>query len=231
MNICDWVTETLWDVAGDNLTSLLVYGPLVEEDHDAVKALSTLVLVLADTSKEPLSVLAEPLREATRRAHLTPYILRRDEVARLLDALPLRALTIRCQAKVLHGTNPFADVQPEREHVRLRVEQECRNLLIRLRHDICLAPAESHRLRASLWRTVRGITRVFEGLWFLKRGDEPHSADLWEQSAQDWDLSRDDVAELASYGTAGKAEDLALTAHHALHLLELITERADRFQT
>jgi len=56
-----------------------------------------------------------------------------DEVAKAADVFPVKFAHIKEFHILLAGTDPFVDLQVSDAHMRLRVEQELRNLSIRLR--------------------------------------------------------------------------------------------------
>jgi len=226
-NATDWLVGALREAAGDNLISLTLTPSYRGQPQDGAQRLSTLTIVLTSTDADALAKLREPLREGQRRIRISPFILKASELPNMLDCLPLKALMTRLQGNVLHGDNPFAGLPIDAEHVRLRLEQEIRNLVVRLRHDLVLAPEKSHQLTQGMWRTVRGVERILEGLAILEHGEEALPDDLWAAGAADWDLPRDRLQALAGFGKGEPPSDLRSLASDALPLLEAMVRCVD----
>jgi hypothetical protein len=83
-----------------------------------------------------------------------PFILGADELRGAARDFPTKLLDIRAHHVVLYGSDPFAEVQPSPEHVRLRVEQELRNLALRLRRRLVLAGDDRRGLAAAAANAV-----------------------------------------------------------------------------
>lgn len=221
----EWLVGALKAAAGDNLVSLTLTTSTKARPEDLVRRLATLTIVLHDTGPAALGALRETLREASRRVRVSPYVLAAGEVDRMLDALPLKALMTRVHGRSLLGENPFAGCDIDPDHVRLRLEQESRNLLVRLRHDLVLAPDDGHLLHQGLWRTVRGVERVLDGLAVMKHGERAVPADLWAAGHADWDLPAEPLAILARFGDG--PTDLHAAGVAVLPLLEALVARTD----
>lgn len=223
-----WLTTALQEAAGDNLVSLTHVAAGKSKANDDAKVLATLTLVLKDTGGESLAALREPLREGQRRTRITPFVLNTQDVASMLDTLPLRVLMTRLHGTPLLGANPFAAMTIDPEHLRIGLEQETRNLLLRLRHDVVLAPASSHLLLAGLWRTRRGVERILEGLAFLKHGESGIPQDPWADAAAQWSLPVDGLEALRAFGVSEPTKDLRDVAVAVLPLMEALVRTTDQ---
>ena len=223
-----WLSQQLQAVAGDNLVSLTLFDP--RHTGDEASDSSQLIVLLRDTSAAALAHLRDTFRESMRRSPLRPYILDAQDPPRMADALPLKALMFRLRGEAVYGTNPFAEIEVDAQHVRLRAEQEVRNLLIRLRHDVALAPSESRLLNTGIWRTKLGVERVLEGIFYTQNSKEAHPDDLWTYAAEHWDLPRTSVASLAAYGTTGDNQISLDIAAKALDALNALVHRIDRME-
>ncbi len=229
MDTLDWLSAELQSLAGDNLVSLTHTRSKEPKDGSDTVRMSTLTIVLKDTSPENLEGLRETLREGLRKARISPFILQSAEVPTMLDTLPLKALMTRVYGDVLYGENPFCGLPVDLEHLRLRIEQEARNLLVRLRHDLVLSTDDGHLLRGGMWRTVRGVERVLEGITFLQQGEAAVPEDrekLWVTGAEAWELAPDRLNLLADFQDS--ADDLRETAKRVLPVLEKLVAYADK---
>jgi len=120
--------------AGDNLLGLILYGGLARGRYVEGTSDINIVVYLRDASAASMSAIAPRLHEAWRTHRVDPFIITPREIARLTVVFPTKMLDIQRRHVVLAGENPFEGLTVDNEHIRLRVEQELRNLLLRLRH-------------------------------------------------------------------------------------------------
>ncbi len=120
--------------AGDNLLGVILYGGLARGRYVEGTSDMNVVVYLRDASAASLSAIATRLHEAFRTHRVDPFIITPRDVARLTVMFPTKMLDIQRRHVVLTGEDPFEGLAVDHEHIRLRVEQELRNLLLRLRH-------------------------------------------------------------------------------------------------
>lgn len=132
----DELVTALRDAAGGNLLGLILYGGLARGRYNPGTSDINIVVVLRDISTEALVRIAPPLHAAQRARRVEPLIITPRELPRLAIAFPTKILDIQRRHVVLTGDDPFAGIDVSREHIRLRVEQELRNLALRLRRRV-----------------------------------------------------------------------------------------------
>jgi predicted nucleotidyltransferase len=164
----DELTATLVEQCGSSLVGLVVHGSAVrggwfEETSDV-----DLIVVLNDDSEALLAAIGPALELARFSARIEAMILTKDEIERSADCFPLLYGDIARTSVTIAGTNPFTALEISHEHIRLRVEQELREIRIRMRRvatDMADKPhfggAIEHKvkqLRSPLWAllTLRG---------------------------------------------------------------------------
>jgi predicted nucleotidyltransferase len=147
--VLDSLRTDLRAAAGDNLVALILFGGLARGRYLPATSDINLAVVLSDASGPALERIATPLHEAWRTRRVDPLIVVPGEIARLAVAFPTKILDIRRRHIVLFGEDPFVDVAVDRGHVRVRVEQELRNLELRLRHRFVLAHDDPAALAAA----------------------------------------------------------------------------------
>ena len=223
MDHLNWVVERFEQAAGANLVSLTAY----RSSSDDVRVVQLLV-VLQSTDHVALEQVREPLREAARRMRLAPMLLNVNELPNMLDTFPLRALLTRALGEPLYGPPPFTEGHVEAEHVRIRLEQEARELLFRLRHDLVLGPADGHRLKAGLWRTQRGVERILLGLSFLRHQRLLGSDEIWLTGSSDWNLCGETLSALAQIGARRTLVGGRALVEAVLPLLDALVQCVDQ---
>jgi hypothetical protein len=129
----DDLVGALKKICGDNLTALVAHGSAVRGGwHDGTSDVD-LVCVLADDRADVLAAIGPVLELARFSARIEAMILSEAEIARSADCFPLLYGDIARTSVVLAGGNPFAELTIETRHKRLRIEQELRELRIRMR--------------------------------------------------------------------------------------------------
>ncbi len=145
----------LRDAAGAELRSVIVHGSAARGDWREGESDVDVVVVLASSSRALLERMGEPLTIARAAARVEAMLLVESEIARAADVFPLLYDDLRRHHVVLLGPDPFADLVIEPRHLRLRVEQELRDLAIRLRRAVIDAAGHKPTLTASVTRKVR----------------------------------------------------------------------------
>jgi len=161
----DELTASLVDVCGPSLVGLVVHGSAVRGGWSEGTSDVDLIVVLNDDSEALLAAIGPPLELARFSARIEAMILTKDEIDRSADCFPLLYGDIARTSATIVGVNPFEDLVISDEHIRLRVEQELREIRIRMRRvatDIAGNPhfggAVEHKvkqLRSPLWALLR----------------------------------------------------------------------------
>lgn len=124
---------TLVEKLGDDLEAMLVHGSAVRGGYRSGTSDVDVVLVLRRDPEDKLEAIGPALQLARYSARIEAMLLSSGDVRGASDVFPLLYDDIaRCHV-CLHGKSPFADMRTTPEHRRLRVEQELRELRIRMR--------------------------------------------------------------------------------------------------
>jgi predicted nucleotidyltransferase len=118
---------------GDDLVGVLAYGSAVRGGWDEARSDVDLVIVVRDDGATKLEAIGPALELARFSARIEAMILRDEEIARAADVFPLLYDDIAHASACLVGDNPFAGLTVSPAHRRLRVEQELREVRIRMR--------------------------------------------------------------------------------------------------
>lgn len=141
----DELQQALIAALGNDLQALLVFGSAVRGDFRPGHSDIELMIVLKSASPEKLGTIANPLAMARYAIRVEPMILTSEEIPRAADVFPLLYDGIRLSHTLLHGEDPFSQLNISDRHRRLRIEQELRETQIRLRRvvtDTLGQPAE-----------------------------------------------------------------------------------------
>jgi hypothetical protein len=193
--------DELTRAAGPNLAGLILYGGLARGRYRPGKSDVNLVVLLHDAGAAALTAVSPALRSAERAVAVEPLLLTPGEVAGFAAAFPTKFLDIKNHHVVLAGADPFAGIEVPREQVRLRVEQELGNLLLRLRRRYVAAGGDAVVLARVLADAARPLAIELATLLYLAGRPAPaddQSANIFEAAATAFALDRDPLARLAA---------------------------------
>ena len=137
--------------------AVLVYGSLPKGTYRPGQSEVNVVVILEDSSDRSLSAVREPLRAGWRSIRLRPYLLTREELPRLADVFPIKIADIVEHHDVLRGDDPFKGVVVERADMRLRMEQQLRHHLTRLRRHYIHAGDNDSELAKAVFGSASAL--------------------------------------------------------------------------
>ncbi|HLL53168.1 MAG TPA: nucleotidyltransferase domain-containing protein [Myxococcaceae bacterium] len=193
--------DELQRAAGENLVTLAIYGGLARGRFRPGHSDINLLVVLKDGSTSALDALAQPLRTAFRSARVEPFLLTVSELAGATDVFPTKLLDIQAHHVVIAGQDPFGSLQVSREHIRLRIEQELRNLGLRLRRQYVTRSDDDASLLATLARVAVPLSVELSSLLRLTGKTVPSDdspAGVFEGAAAAFGLDAEALADVAA---------------------------------
>ena len=117
---------------GDTLESIVLFGSAVEGRLRPASDVNV-IFVLNRFDAARVEALGEPVRVAQAAIRLAPMVMLRDEIPQAAAAFAVKFADIIRRHRVLHGTDPFADLTISRERLMARLTQVLLNLRLRLR--------------------------------------------------------------------------------------------------
>lgn len=218
------LAKSLETLLGEELVSLLVFGSAVRGGWVEHQSDVDLVLVLRNPSRETLLSVANTLNVARNALRFETMILRADEIARAADVFPLFYADIQRCHQLLSGKDTFRDVVIPDRFRRLRVEQELREMQIRLRRTLVDTQGSPERLHGIVERKLKQLRGPLDALFALQKSPAPSDAmgDLLEHASTVFDLDTKPLLEL---------DDDPVSSFDALNLLlSRAIDAADRLE-
>lgn len=220
--------------AGQNLTGLILFGGLARGRYRPGKSDVNVVVVLREASPTVLVAIAPALKKAWRAAAVEPLVLTSDEAVRAAEVFPTKFLDIKSHHVVLFGENPFVGIEVSREHVRLRIEQELRNMLLRFRRRFLATIDDPTMLARALTDVVRPLALELAALLQLVGKPVPaddRSGPIFEAAAVEFGWNRELLAAMAALRHDSKTPDnIGQLSREALELLPRIVDLVDRMK-
>jgi predicted nucleotidyltransferase len=130
---------------GPDLVSIVLFGSGAEQNLRATSDVNILV-VLKRFDQAKADQLREPLRFAHAAIELNAMFLLESEVPLAMEAFAVKFADILHRHRVLHGSDPFADVTVSDAALLRRLKQVLLNLQIRLRERYLLLSLREEQL-------------------------------------------------------------------------------------
>lgn len=117
---------------GDTLESIVLYGSAAEGRLRPASDVNV-IFVLNRFDASRVEALGDPVRVAQAAIRLAPMVMLREEIPHAADAFAVKFADIVRRHRVLHGSDPFADLVIARDRLIARLTQVLLNLRLRLR--------------------------------------------------------------------------------------------------
>ncbi|MFQ5877601.1 MAG: hypothetical protein ACE5JH_07940 [Acidobacteriota bacterium] len=165
--------EGLVEALGERLHGVVLYGSAARGDFQSKTSDFNLIVVLESLDPASLEAVGPVLKRWRRQGQPLPRLFSPTLIAESADVFPIEFLDIRSQRVVLHGRDPFADVEIRLDHLRLQCEKELREKMMRLREGYIEAHGSSRELRRLLATSYTTFVALFRGCLHLLGGSVP----------------------------------------------------------
>jgi predicted nucleotidyltransferase len=161
------------EALGDSLHGVVLYGSAARDDFQKKTSDFNLIVVLEKLDPASLERLAPVLLRWRRQGQPLPRIFSPAVIAESVDVFPIEFLDIRSRRVVLHGKDPFADVEIHLHHLRLQCERELREKMMRLREGYIETHGKPRDLRRLLTDSYTTFVALFRGCLHLLGQEVP----------------------------------------------------------
>jgi hypothetical protein len=181
----DRFSERIQQALGEHLISVVLYGTSArgEPARDGLQV--EVMVVVDDVSIEMLDAAALPVQLGRQEFRLAVFFLSEDELHRSTDVFPIKFLQMQRHHRVVSGRDVLSGLQISRRHLRLRCEQEIKNLMLRLHRFYLDQHSLPEQLEMTLIRTVSAFVESLGILVELKTGALPPGVDAVVAAAAD----------------------------------------------
>jgi hypothetical protein len=163
--------EQMHALLGDNLVSVELFGGVVRGEG---RGLSVLV-VLNQVAGGVLDGMIEPIAALDKATGAAPLIITEAELKTSTDVFPNKFLDIQRYHRTLAGRDVMATLEISTEHLRLRCEQEVRNLALRLRRAYVEHARNEKDLLGTLLLSAEAFKAIVETVHEVVLGSAPAS--------------------------------------------------------
>jgi hypothetical protein len=185
--------DGLVDALGDELVALVVYGDLAKPgEFDVRNSSIEVMLVAAGVSTAVLDKASGPILKCQRGRRLSVLTVSEEDLKSSCDVFPIKFLDMQQDYHLLWGKDVLASLEISDDHLRLRCEQEIKNLMLRLR-GMYLGRANRPRLLAATLTTGgTALMKPLAACMTLKTGVAPtQNHDVIQAAAAEFGLDAD----------------------------------------
>ena len=198
--IHDSLCNALVNSLGDSLVSVIKYG----SDKKSYR-----VLIVVDRMDADLWDRASTAYDKVKgQAYLSPMLMTVSNLHSSTDVFPITFLKMQRNYDVLFGKDVLQDLEVPNAHLRLRCEQELKNLHLRMQTTCLMHHAIPRRLKSALVRNHESFLRAIGGAVCLIEGSVVESEEaLIETAIESFELDRDTLTAVASAVASGGQHD------------------------
>lgn len=162
--------RNMQDVLEERLLSIVLYGGLAKGEYEPRSSDVNVMLVLKEVDVAALDLAAPGIRQGARDYRISPLLLSETNLHRSTDVFPIKFLDMQRHHRILFGKDVIHDLHIARDHLRLRCEQELKNLLLRLRQFYLQRAHLPELIEATLGTAISSFLGSLNVLVELKTG-------------------------------------------------------------
>jgi predicted nucleotidyltransferase len=181
--------ETAKASFGESLRSAILFGSAAEGRLRPSSDVN-LMLVLREFVPKEVDGIRESLRTASAAIHLSVMFILENEIAEAAEAFAVKFMDIANRHKVLHGSDPFANLKVSREHTIQRLEQVLVNLHLRLRERYAMTSLREEQLARVIADMAGPVRASAASILGLEGKQEFHPKEALEALVQRIDAKR-----------------------------------------
>ncbi|MDG2221768.1 MAG: hypothetical protein P8L85_10320 [Rubripirellula sp.] len=215
-NVLNQLSEDVQRSLGADIESVIVYGSFarnhqLETEQDTV----SVMFVLKNAACQTLDKLSAVIVRCEQEIPLSTMILTREDLRSSCDVFPIKFHGMQQHYQVLSGEDVLCGLEISDEHLRLRCEQQLKNLMLRLRSIYLHRGQEPGELRDTLVEANRSFLQDLHACLIVKTGIVPEDdTDLATEFGEEFGLDTNVVKEVlglrdqASLPNAGELKQM-----------------------
>jgi hypothetical protein len=185
----DEITEKCRDVFGDNLVSIVAYGPRVRAENVSGVESASLIIVLRKLDLEAIAKANAVLPDVPGEHELCPLIAEEGELFDVASSFPIEFLAAKSEYRILYGKDVLKDLIVSAEHLPLKAKLEIMRLYVRGRRELISSINHPETLAKLMARDFSRCVNALRVLLVAKRKHAPaEDAQIVERAAEDFSV-------------------------------------------
>ena len=153
--------DKLRNAAGDNLTSVILYGSAADGEFHAQYSDLNLLAIVRDASFAALGRMADAIEWWQKKKHRPPLVLTESELKNSTDVFSIEFIDMKQRYHVLYGQDALRDLAVPMQWHRAQLEYEVREKLFLLRQHLLLAGTHDKSLWEAMLNSLSSFTTLF----------------------------------------------------------------------
>ena len=176
--------QRLRAAAGENLTSVILYGSAAEGEFHPDYSDVNLLCVVRDTSFVSLNRIAGAAEWWRKKKHHPPLVMTAKELKDTADVFSIEFTDMKQRHRVLYGDDALRDLNVPIHRHRSQLEYELREKLFLLRQHVLLAGSDDKALWEAMLNSLSSFTTLFRHVLIeLGEAGRRHSREALQELA------------------------------------------------
>ena len=163
--------QSLANALGDDLVSIVIYGGMAKsksiKETDTIK----LMLVIREITTDILDRIADPYMKHKRSNQIQLLTLSEEDLQTSTDVFPIKFLDMQQDYEILAGQDVVKGLEISRDNLRIRCEQELKNLMLRLRQTYINHSSKPKMLSSTMTKSYFAFLNGLDVLAELSTGN------------------------------------------------------------
>lgn len=169
------LVQRLSSAAGQNLVSVVLHGSAAADDFQPEFSDVNILAVVDKISVPAMQTLAPVLAWWTGLGHPAPLLFTANELQAVADVFPIEMFDIKQRHRILHGKDPFQDLEVPMALHRVQLEHEIRTKLLLLRQHYLSIAGDDAKLRHLMLDSVSNFLALFRHTLIALGEAPPHN--------------------------------------------------------
>jgi predicted nucleotidyltransferase len=153
--------QKLRAAAGENLTSVVLYGSAADGEFHAEYSDVNLLCIVRDTSFASLNRIAGAVDWWRKKKHHPPLVVTEKELKDTADVFSIEFIDMKQRHRILYGNDALRDLNIPMHLHRSQLEYELREKLFLLRQHVLLAGSDEKALWEAMLNSLSSFTTLF----------------------------------------------------------------------
>jgi hypothetical protein len=185
----DDIKEECRRIFGDNLVSIVAYGPRLATESPSGGDSASFIVVFRKLDLETIAKAKALLSEVPGEHDLSPLIVEEGELFDVASSFPIEFLAARSNYRILLGKDVLKDLIVSAEYLPLKAKLEIMRLCVLGRRHLIFSIEDPQALATLLARDFPRCLNAIRALLVAKRRHAPaDTSEIIERAAEDFSI-------------------------------------------
>ncbi len=225
------VQQNLLPELGNNLVSIIRYGIHANSEPDQTvrtRGSLRLLIVVYQLDAQILERIGVAFQRVAGRHLISPMLMTTEELESSTDVFPITFLEMKRNYKLIEGIDVLDDLEIPPVHLRLRCEQELKNLILRMQGSY-LTSRRPRMLKIAVSRNFESFLRAMgAALILVDRQPPADESKLCDLAADQFGLDREILTRVNQICSSSEIVDHELLTSLYAEFLAVVQQAAQR---